>query len=118
MSAATAAFLGSGRRMWATVAPPTTVNRACDWWRNLIQLRTPVPATLDSATGQLRTHAAQHYERRENIATTGLWCRIYAFLAALFAEDGEPPARPAGGLKMDHRFQALVAPTDVMADLT
>jgi hypothetical protein len=51
MSAATAAFLGSGRRMRATVAPPTTVNRACDWWRNLIQLRTPVPATLDSATG-------------------------------------------------------------------
>ena len=28
MSAATAAFLGSGRRMRATVAPPTTVNRA------------------------------------------------------------------------------------------
>ena len=29
MSAATAAFLGSGRRVRATVAPPTTVNRAC-----------------------------------------------------------------------------------------
>src|SRR6516162_2155265 len=29
MSAATAAFLRSGRRMRATVAPPTTVNRAC-----------------------------------------------------------------------------------------
>ena len=29
MSAATAAFLGSGRRMRATVAPPTTVTRAC-----------------------------------------------------------------------------------------
>ena len=51
MSATTAAFLGSGRRMWATVAPPTTVNRACDWRRNLIQLRTLVPATLASATG-------------------------------------------------------------------
>jgi hypothetical protein len=52
MSAATAAFLGSGRRMRATVAPPTTVNRACDWRRNLIQLRTLVPATLASATGR------------------------------------------------------------------
>jgi hypothetical protein len=29
MSATTAHFLGSGRRVWATVAPPTTVNRAC-----------------------------------------------------------------------------------------
>ena len=52
MSAATAAFLGSGRRMRATVAPPTTVNRACDWRRNLIQLRTLVPATLASATAR------------------------------------------------------------------
>ena len=45
MSAATAAFLGSGRRMRATVAPPTTVNRVCYWQRNLIELRTLVPAT-------------------------------------------------------------------------
>jgi len=51
MSAATAAFLGSGRWMRATVAPPTTVNRACCWWRNLLQLRTLGPATLASATG-------------------------------------------------------------------
>jgi hypothetical protein len=29
MSAATAAFLGSGRRVRGTAAPPTTVNRAC-----------------------------------------------------------------------------------------
>src|SRR6516162_10241782 len=29
MSATRAAFLGSGRRVRATVAPPTTVNRAC-----------------------------------------------------------------------------------------
>src|SRR6516162_1314782 len=47
----TAAFLGSGRRMRATVAPPTTVNRACYWRRNLIELRTLGPATLASATG-------------------------------------------------------------------
>src|SRR5262252_4649783 len=38
--------------MRATVAPPTAVNRACDWRRNLIQLRTLVPATLASATGR------------------------------------------------------------------
>jgi hypothetical protein len=30
MSAATAAFLGSGRRVPATVAPPATLNRACN----------------------------------------------------------------------------------------
>ena len=42
MSAATAAFLGSGRRMRATVAPPTTVNRAFREQRNLIQLQTLV----------------------------------------------------------------------------
>jgi hypothetical protein len=59
MSAVTAAFFGSGRRMRATVAPPTTVNRFCYWWRNLIQLRTLVPATLASATGHFRTHALQ-----------------------------------------------------------
>jgi hypothetical protein len=37
----------------ATVAPSTTVNRACNWWRNLLQLRTMGPATVASATGQL-----------------------------------------------------------------
>jgi hypothetical protein len=37
MSAATTAFLRSGRRMRATVAPPTAVNRASDWRRNLIK---------------------------------------------------------------------------------
>jgi hypothetical protein len=52
MSAATAAFLGSGRRVWATVAPPTTVNPACNWWRDLLQLRTMGPAAVASATGQ------------------------------------------------------------------
>ena len=36
MYAMTAAFLGSSRRMRATAAPPTTFNRACYWWRNLI----------------------------------------------------------------------------------
>ena len=51
MSAATAAFLGSGRRLRATVAPPTIVNQACQWWRNLLQLRTLGPATVASATG-------------------------------------------------------------------
>src|SRR6516162_6138631 len=51
MSATRAAFLQSGRRMRATVAPPTSVNRACDWRRNLIELRTLGPATLASATG-------------------------------------------------------------------
>ena len=40
MSAATAAFHRSGRRVRAAVAPSATVNQACDWWRNLIQLRT------------------------------------------------------------------------------
>jgi hypothetical protein len=59
MSAATAAFLGSGRRMRATVAPPPAVNRVCYWWRNLLKLRTPVPATLASATGQQETPALQ-----------------------------------------------------------
>src|SRR6516164_1638787 len=38
--------------MRTTVASPTTVNRACDWRRNLIKLRTLVPATLASATGR------------------------------------------------------------------
>ena len=51
MSAATAAFLRSGRRVRATVAPPTTVNRVCYWRRNLIELRTLGPANLASATG-------------------------------------------------------------------
>ena len=55
MSAATAAFLGSCRRMRATVAPPTTVNRACRERRNLIKLRTLAPATLASATGHVWT---------------------------------------------------------------
>jgi hypothetical protein len=54
MSAATAAFLGSGRRVRATVVPPSTVNPACNWWRNLLQLRTMAPATVASATGQFR----------------------------------------------------------------
>jgi hypothetical protein len=55
MSAATAAFFGSGRRMRATVAPPTTVNRACDWRRNLIQLRgqkLPLMGLFESAEDQ------------------------------------------------------------------
>src|SRR6516164_7953841 len=55
MSAVTAAFLGSGRRMRATVAPPTAVNRDCCWRRNLVQLRTLVSATVASATGQSET---------------------------------------------------------------
>jgi len=59
MSAATAAFLGSGRRARATVAPPTIVNQACQWWRNLLQLRTLGPATVVSATGQNRPLALQ-----------------------------------------------------------
>ena len=59
MSATRAAFLRSGRRVRATVAPPTTFNRACYWWRNLLQLRTLRPATLASATGQQETPALQ-----------------------------------------------------------
>jgi predicted metalloprotease with PDZ domain len=59
MSAMTAAFLRSGRRVRTTVAPPTTVDRVCYWWRNLIKLRTLGPATLASATGQLGTLALQ-----------------------------------------------------------
>jgi hypothetical protein len=55
MPAGKAAFQGSGRRVRATVAPPTTLNRACYWWRNLLKLRTLRPAVLASATGQLRT---------------------------------------------------------------
>jgi hypothetical protein len=51
MSAATAAFLGSGRRVRATVAPQTIINQACYWWRNLLQLRTLGPATVASAMG-------------------------------------------------------------------
>ena len=55
MSAVTAAFLGSGRRMRATVAPPTAVTRDCCWRRNWVQLRTLVSATVASATGQSET---------------------------------------------------------------
>ena len=55
MSAATAAFHRSGRRVRATVAPPAIVNRACDWRRSLIKLRTLVPATLASVTGHFQT---------------------------------------------------------------
>jgi len=40
MSAMTAAFFRSCRRVWATVAPPTAVNRACYSRRNLIHLLT------------------------------------------------------------------------------
>jgi hypothetical protein len=32
---------GSFRRVRATVAPPTGINRSCYWCRNLLQLRTP-----------------------------------------------------------------------------
>jgi hypothetical protein len=67
MSAATAAFLGSGRRVRATVAPPTTVNRACYWCRNLIQLRTLGLATLESATGQQDTPALQKQSPGETL---------------------------------------------------
>ena len=42
MSATAAAFPESGRRMRATVAPPTTVNRVCYWWRNLLQQHRPI----------------------------------------------------------------------------
>jgi hypothetical protein len=54
MSTAAAAFLKSGRRVRAAVAPPTTFNRSCYWWRNLIKLRTLVPVPLASATGHTR----------------------------------------------------------------
>src|SRR5580693_5168885 len=60
MSATTAAFLASGRRVRATVAPPTTVNRARNWWRNLLQLRTMGPATVASAAGHVWTAPAVH----------------------------------------------------------
>jgi len=43
----------------ATVAPPTTVNRACYWRQNLIQLLTVGLATMTSAPGQQRTQALQ-----------------------------------------------------------
>ena len=49
------AVAGCGRRLHRR--PPST--GLAIWRRNLIQLRTPVPATLDSATGQDRTHATQ-----------------------------------------------------------
>jgi hypothetical protein len=52
MSVTRAAFHRSGRRVRATVAPPTTLNRACYWWRNLLKLRTLGPAAWASATGQ------------------------------------------------------------------
>jgi len=59
--------------MRATVAPPTTVNRSCYWWRNLIQLRTLVPATLASATGQrtksLRDSPLRGGKSREAVAS-------------------------------------------------
>jgi len=60
MFAATAALLGSGRRARATVAPPTIVNQACQWWRNLLQLRTLGPATVVSATGQQVAMGSPH----------------------------------------------------------
>jgi hypothetical protein len=66
MSAATAAFLGSGRRVQGTVAPPTTVNRVCYWRRNLIELRTLVAATLASATGQEEISASQQKRYRRD----------------------------------------------------
>ena len=45
-------FLHSGSPE-VTVASSTTVNRARNWWRNLLQLRTPRSAAVASATGQL-----------------------------------------------------------------
>jgi hypothetical protein len=62
MSAMAAAFPGSGRRVWATVAPPTTVNRDCYRWRNLLQLRTLRSATVASATGHVWTAPAVQEE--------------------------------------------------------
>jgi hypothetical protein len=37
-----------------------------DLWRNLIQLRTLLPATLASATGHFLTHAVQYYAGRDS----------------------------------------------------
>jgi hypothetical protein len=66
MYAATAAFHQSGRRTRATVAPPTTINRACYWWRSLIQLRTLEPATLASATGHTAWATCRLVHRSDN----------------------------------------------------
>jgi hypothetical protein len=67
MSAATAAFLGSGRRVRATVVPPTTVNPACYWWRNLLQLRTPRPADVAQRATCRLTQCGERRPVREQL---------------------------------------------------
>jgi hypothetical protein len=82
MSATTAAFLQSGRRRLVTVAPPTTVNRACYWWRNLPELRTLGPATPASATGLGRV------KTKTDLVIMPSGGRIFAFIFS--ARDHRP----------------------------
>jgi hypothetical protein len=89
MSAATAAFLGSGRRVRATVASPTTVNRACNWWRNMLQLRTMGPAAIAAEIGGGITVVAEEMVRRLSGGTEP----VSLFVLAPPPSPDHPPGR-------------------------